>query len=98
MPLADTLTPRESRGRAAPGEDLLGMDRAARAFVRTLARIGSGAVGQIAGNPGTGRTEFMRRCLHWIETEREAMSVDVDLHPHCVWYNAWSYGDRKSVV
>ncbi len=99
MPFAETLTPREIRGRG-PNEDTLGLDRLARSFLRTVVRQGPGVVAHVQGAPGSGKTEFLRRCAHVVEVEREALGADVvsDLYPHVAWLNAWSYARQGTLL
>lgn len=96
MAVAESLTPREQRARGASTEDALGFDRAARAFLRALHRLGAGAVGQVTGLPGSGRTEFLRRCVAVVEQERGLPPNQgvAEFHPQAVWYNPWTYGKQ----
>ncbi len=95
MPIADSLTPRDMRNRV-PNEDALGFDRLARSFLRTLVRQGPGTVAHVQGAPGSGKNEFMRRCMHFVELEREALGSDVgpEVYPLTTWYNPWAYAKQ----
>lgn len=99
MPIADTLSPRDLRARV-PNEDALGLDRVARAFLRTLARMGPATFAHVQGAPGSGKTEFMRRCMHYIETDREALGAEAaqDLFGMTVWFNPWHYSKQGSLL
>lgn len=99
MPIADSLTPREMRGRV-PNEDTLGLDRLARSFVRTLIRQGPGTVAHVQGAPGSGKNEFMRRCMYWIEVERDALGADIagEVFPTTTWYNPWFYAKQGNLL
>jgi hypothetical protein len=90
---------RELRGRVA-NEDALGFDRLARAFLRTLTRLGPGAVAHVQGAPGSGKNEFMRRCLHYVESDHELLGIETaaELHPVAVWFNAGSYAHQGSAL
>ena len=99
MPIADTLTPRDLRGRI-PNEDALGLDRVCRSFLRTIARLGPGTFAHVQGAPGAGKTEFMRRCMHYLEQDREALGADAtnELCPVTVWYNPWHYAKQGNLL
>lgn len=99
MPIADTLHARDLRGRVI-AEDTLGFDRSARSFLRTCVRTGPGALVMVQGGPGSGKTEFLRRCLHIVETEPDALASEASagFHPVPVWYNAWSYAKQGHVL
>lgn len=99
MPITESLTPREMRGRAA-NEDALGLDRLARSFLRTVVRQGSGVVAHVQGAPGAGKNEFMRRCMHYIEVERDTLGTDVapDLFGETAWYNPWAYAKQGNLL
>ncbi|MDP2304893.1 MAG: hypothetical protein Q8P18_02575 [Pseudomonadota bacterium] len=99
MPISESLTPRDMRGRA-PNEDALGFDRLARSFLRTLVRQGHGTVAHVQGAPGSGKTEFMRRCMHFVEVEREALGSDIvpDLFGVTTWYNPWVYAKQGNLL
>ncbi|MFZ5482289.1 MAG: P-loop NTPase fold protein [Myxococcota bacterium] len=99
MPIADTLAPRDLRGRV-PNEDALGLDRGVRAFLRTLARMGPGVMANVQGAPGTGKTEFMRRCMHYVELDREQLGADAsnELYPLTVWFNPWHYAKQGNLL
>lgn len=99
MPTADSLTARDPRSRA-PNEDVLGFDRLARSFLRTVVRLGPGAVVHVQGAPGSGKTEFMRRCVHYVEADRAALGEDVaaELFPVATWYNPWAYAKQGNVL
>lgn len=99
MPIADTLSQRDLRARV-PNEDALGLDRAARAFLRTLARMGPATFAHVQGAPGSGKTEFMRRCMHYVENDREALGAEAaqELHPTTVWYNPWHYAKQGNLL
>ncbi|MDP2312333.1 MAG: P-loop NTPase fold protein [Pseudomonadota bacterium] len=99
MPISDSLTPRDMRGRA-PNEDALGLDRLARSFLRTLVRQGAGTVAHVQGAPGSGKSEFMRRCMHYVENERDTLGADVapDLFGVSTWYNPWAYSKQGNLL
>lgn len=99
MPIADTLSPRDLRARI-PNEDALGLDRVARSFLRTMARMGPASFAHVQGAPGSGKNEFMRRCMHYVETEREALGEEtaVELYPVTVWYNPWHYAKQGNLL
>lgn len=99
MPIADSLTLRDMRGRV-PNQDALGFDRLARSFLRTLIRQGPGSVAHVQGAPGAGKHEFMRRCMHYIEVERAALGSDVgpEVFPLATWYNPWSYAKQGNLL
>ena len=99
MPIADSLNPRDMRHRV-PNEDTLGFDRLARSFVRTLVRRGPGTVAHVQGAPGSGKNEFMRRCMHYIEVERDALGTDVgpEVFPLTTWYNPWAYAKQGNLM
>jgi len=99
MPIIDSLTPRELRGRV-PDEDTLGFNRLARSFLRTLIRQGPGVVAHVQGAPGAGKTEFMRRCMHYIEAERDTLGTDVGpaVFGQTVWYNPWAYAKQGNLL
>jgi hypothetical protein len=92
MPMSETLAPRDLRGRT-PNEDALGFDRTARALLRAVLRLGPGTIAHVQGAPGAGKTEFLRRCLHLVETDRELLGAEVaaDYQPHVVWFHAGAY-------
>jgi hypothetical protein len=89
MSLSETLTPRDLRGRV-PNEDALGLDRGARALLRSALRLGPGAVVHVQGAPGSGKAEFLRRCMHHVETDRELLGAEVaaDYQSHAAWFHA----------
>lgn len=99
MPIADSLTPRDMRARV-PNEDALGFDRLARSFLRTVVRQGPGVVAHVQGAPGSGKNEFMRRCMHYIEVDRAALGEDVapEVFPTATWYNPWAYAKQGNVL
>ncbi|MES2640334.1 MAG: P-loop NTPase fold protein [Myxococcota bacterium] len=99
MPISESLTPRDMRGRA-PNEDALGFDRLARSFLRTLVRQGAGTVAHVQGAPGSGKTEFMRRCMHFVEIEREALGGDIapEVFGVTAWYNPWVYAKQGNLL
>lgn len=99
MPIADTLTTRDLRARI-PNEDALGLDRVARSFLRSIARMGPGSFAHVQGAPGSGKTEFMRRCMHYLETDREALGADAtqELYGVTVWYNPWHFAKQGNLL
>ncbi len=99
MPISESLTPRDMRGRVA-NEDALGFDRLARSFVRTLIRQGPGTVAHVQGAPGSGKTEFMRRCMHYIENERDALGTEVapEVFGVTTWYNPSVYAKQGNLM
>jgi hypothetical protein len=99
MPITDSLTPREMRHRLA-NEDALGVDRLARSFLRTVVRQGPGCVAHIQGAPGSGKTELMRRCMYYVEQDRDALGTDVgpELFGTSTWYNPWTYAKQGNLL
>lgn len=83
-----------------PNEDALGFDRLARSFLRTLVRQGPGTVAHVQGAPGSGKNEFMRRCVHYVETERDALGSEVgpEVFPTACWYNPWAYAKQGNLL
>ncbi len=93
------LAARDLRGRV-PNEDALGLDRGVRAFLRTLARMGPGGMAHVQGAPVTGKTEFMRRCMNYVETDREQLGAEAaqELFPLTVWFNPWHYAKQGNLL
>jgi hypothetical protein len=89
MPLDETLTPRDRLLRAEP-DDALGLDRAARALLRTLVRLGPGALAHVQGAPGSGKSELLRRCLYQVESAAASLGQDA-YTTRAVWFNAGAY-------
>jgi len=77
----------------AAGEDIIGMDKLAKAFLRQLARMPSGSIVGVLGGPGSGKTEFVRRVAWLVREQRDHLGLDdVDsLYAGYVWFNPWSY-------
>ncbi len=99
MPIVDTLSARDMRGRVL-NEDTLGLDRVVRSFLRTCVRLGPGALAMVQGGPGAGKTEFLRRCAHAIELDRDGLGPDAatGLYQGTVWYNPWMYAKQGNVL
>ncbi|MFN7142282.1 MAG: P-loop NTPase fold protein [Myxococcota bacterium] len=99
MPIADSLTPRDMLNRV-PNEDALGFDRLARSFLRTVVRQGPGTVAHVQGAPGSGKNEFMRRCVHYLENDRDALGSEVgpEVFPVATWYNPWAYAKQGNLL
>jgi len=100
MSPSDTLTARELKSRGGVVDDLLGFDRSARAFLRTLHRLGPGAVGQAAGGPGSGRAEFLRRCAAVVAADGGVLAGEppADFFPQVIWYNPWAYAKHGNTL
>src|SRR5205085_11410957 len=77
----------------AAGEDIIGMDKLAKAFLRQLSRMPPGSIVGVLGGPGSGKTEFMRRVAYLVREHRDHLGLPDDdaLYPGYVWFNPWSY-------
>jgi hypothetical protein len=44
----------------------------------------------VQGAPGAGKTEFLRRCMHHVETDRELLGAEIaaDYLSHAAWFHA----------
>lgn len=98
MAILDTLNAHEARLRRGR-DDVLGFDPAVRVFLRTAAWMGQGAVVQVQGAPGSGRNEFMRRCVRYVEIDRTALGAEAErLHPVTAWFNPWTYAKHGNLL
>ena len=45
---------------------------------------------------GAGKNELLRRCMHYVELERDALGADVsvDVFPAAAWFNPWAYAKQ----
>ena len=77
-------------------EDILGLDRPARAFLRVLARMAAGTLVAVHGAPGSGKTEFVRR-LAWLAAE-EGRAPGGAFLPQVVWYDVWSFAKEGHIL
>lgn len=80
-------------------DDLIGLDRLARALLRTLSRLPSGAMVAIHGAPGSGREEFMRRLAWLAGGDRAGLGGGRTsaLYPEVVWFDAWTWSKQGNL-
>lgn len=98
MGLLESLNARDARVRRGM-DDVLGFDPLARVFLRGVAGLGRATLVQVQGAPGSGKTEFMRRCVHLIEEGRDTLGEAAEaLHPVAAWYNPWVYGRQGNLL
>lgn len=98
MALLESLNARDARVRRGL-DDNLGFDPLARVFLRGVAGLGRATVVQVQGAPGSGKVEFMRRCVHLVEDARDSLGeVAEALHPVAAWYNPWVYGRQGNLL
>jgi len=80
-------------------EDLVGLDRLARAFARQVARMPPASLVAIHGAPGSAKRDFLRRFGALVRDSRAlALEQGQDLYPEVVWVNAWSYAKQGNVL
>ena len=80
----------------AAQEDLVGLDRLARALARQLDRMPRAGLVAIHGAPGSAKRDFLRR-LGAVVSE-EAQDMGLKLHPQLVWFDAWSWSCQGHVL
>ena len=81
-------------------EDVLGLDRLGRAFLRVLVRMPPGGLVAVQGAPGSGKREFLRRLAFLASDDARAIGLPPTpgIHPTVVWYDVWSYVKEGPVV
>src|SRR5205085_2321067 len=57
----------------AAGEDIIGMDKLAKAFLRQLSSMPPGSIVGVLGGPGSGKTEFLRRVAWLVREQRDQL-------------------------
>lgn len=78
-------------------EDLLGLDRLARAFLRVLGHMSRGALVAVHGAPGSGKTDFMRR-LAFLASEAGQAGRGASYLPNVVWYDPWAFSKEGHIL
>ena len=80
-------------------EDLVGLDRLARSFVRQISRMPAPAMVAVHGAPGSAKRDFLRRVGSLLSDPR---SLDLppgrELYPDLIWFDAWSYSKQGNVL
>jgi len=78
----------------AAQEELVGLDRLARALVQQLVRMPAGGLVAVHGAPGSAKRDFLRRLSSVVsESERE-----IGLYPDMAWFDAWSWSKQGHVL
>ena len=80
-------------------EDLVGLDRLARAFARQIARMPTPALIAVHGAPGSAKRDFLRRFGSLLSDPRSLdLQPGQELFPELVWFDAWSYSKQGNVL
>jgi hypothetical protein len=80
-------------------EDLVGLDRLARAFARQISRMPTPALIAVHGAPGSAKRDFLRS-LGSLLADPRALDLQPgrELYPELIWFDAWSYSKQGNVL
>lgn len=79
--------------------DPLGLDRMARALLRTVVRLPKGSVVLVQGAPGSGKDQLLLQCAALLRNARHTVGFDA-MSPAgpWAWYNPWLFQKNGNIL